>query len=263
MKNKKNLTREIVVNTLVDALKPLEYIEAFWEAGAAAFGRIDDWSDIDLYLIVDETKVDEAFLAVEKALRSLSPIRQKYEVKQLPWPSVFQAFYRLENASEYMLIDLAIMTSNSPEKFLEPETHGRAVFYFNKTDNAELPKLDREALVGKLQESLERLRVRFDMFNIFVQKEINRGNWLEAIDLYHGVTLTSLVETLRIRYKPVHYDFKMRYVHYELPSGVIKRLERLYFIEDLEELQVKYHEATEWFRKAISEINPNVVYDKR
>lgn len=257
MKGKKNLTREIIVDVLVDALKPLEHVRAFWEAGAAAFGRIDDWSDIDLYLIVDETKVDDAFQAVEKALTLLSPVRQKYKVPQLPWPDVFQAFYKLENASEYLLIDLAILTPNSPEKFLEPQTHGKAVFYFNKSGGVQLPNLDKEALVRKLRERLERLRERFDMFNIFVQKEINRSNWLEAVDLYHALTLGSLVETLRIRYKPVHHEFKMRYVHYELPSKITKRLERLYFVENAMDLQEKYHEATRWFHKAISEIDPD------
>jgi len=34
------------------------------------------------------------------------------------------------------------------------------------------------------------------MFNNFVQKEINRGNSLEALDLYRGLTLATLLETL-------------------------------------------------------------------
>jgi len=56
MGNAKECTREIIIQTLVDALKPLDYIYAFWEGDAAAFDRIDEWSDIDLYLVVDERK---------------------------------------------------------------------------------------------------------------------------------------------------------------------------------------------------------------
>ena len=48
------LTRERVIQTLVVALKPLDYVHAFWEGGAAALNRIDEWSDIDLYLDVDD-----------------------------------------------------------------------------------------------------------------------------------------------------------------------------------------------------------------
>jgi hypothetical protein len=68
---------------------------------------------------------------------------------------------------------------SSPDTFLEPEIHGNVTFYFNKYSKVKPPQLDREALVKKLHERLERLQARFDMFNIFVQKEINRSHLLE------------------------------------------------------------------------------------
>jgi hypothetical protein len=88
-----------------------------------------------------------------------------------------------------------------------------------------------------------------------VQKEINRGNSLEAIDLYHNLTLATLIEILRIKHNPLHYDFRMRYVHYELPSDVIKKLESLYFVRDEKDLQKKYNEAVEWLQEIMSNIN--------
>jgi len=254
MKDKDKVKRETVIQTLVNALKPLSYVYAFYEGGAAAFGRVDDWSDIDLYLIVEDTKVNEAFLAVEEALKSISSIKQKYEVTQLPWPGVSQAFYRLDNASEYLIIDLAILKLNSPEKFLQSEIHGNVVFYFNKLDKINVPRFDRDAFAEKIGERLKRLQGRFDMFSNFVQKEINRGNFLEALDLYYSLVLGSLVEVLRIEHNPVHYDFRMRYVHYELLPEDVAELERLYFVKNAEELQAKYREATEWFRKAMSKV---------
>ena len=242
MTKEKGLTRDIIIQTLVNALRPLDYIHAFYEGGAIAFNRVDEWSDIDLYLVVDDKKVDEAFLAVEKTLKSLSPIKQKYAVPQLPWPGVSQAFYKLENASEYLIIDLAVLKLSSPEKF-----------YFNKSDKMTYSPFDKEIMVRKLHERLERLQTRFDMFNSFVQKEVNRGNYLEAIDLYYGLILSPLVEALRIKYNPIHHDFRMRYVHYELPSEITEKLEQFYFVLDKEDLQEKYHEAIKWFQEIISE----------
>jgi len=255
MMNKKRLTRDTIIKTLVNALEPLDYVHAFWEGGAVAFKRIDQWSDIDLYLVVDDEKVDETFLVVESALKSLSPIKQKSEILRPPWPGLSQAFYKLEDASEYLLIDLAVLKLSSPEKFLEPKIHGNVVFYFNKSDQVKHSPFDKDALVKKLQERLEKLKARFDMFNNFVQKEINRGNHLEAIDLYYTLTLATLVEALRIRYNPVHYDFKMRYIHYELPSETTQKLEHLYFVKDEKDLQEKYHKATIWFYEMVSEID--------
>jgi hypothetical protein len=255
MPSEKTLTREAVIQAVVKALRPVDYVHALYEGGAAAFRRIDEWSDIDLYIIVDENRVEETFQACEDALASLSGIQQKYEIPQTGWPGVYQAFYKLENTSEYLIIDLAILTPNSQEKFLEPEIHGNAVFHLNKNNSIKLPHLDTEAFAGKLHARALRLKQRFRMFNIFVQKEINRGNTLEAIDLYHVVTLASLIEALRIKHNPLHHDFKLRYAHYELPEGVVKRLESLSFVKDQKDLQEKYTEASKWFSETISEIN--------
>lgn len=255
MMNENVLTRDIIIQTLVNALKPLGYVHAFWEGGAAALNRIDEWSDIDLYLVVDDKKVDETFLVVEKALKSLSPIKQKYDVAHSSESGIFQAFYRLGGASEYLVIDLAVLTLSSPDKFLKPEIHGDGVFFFNKSDKVKVPSLDTKTMIGKLLKRLERLRTRFDMFNNFVQKEVNRGNYLEAIDFYRVLTLGSLVEALRMRYNPLHYNFGIRYVHYEIPLEEIEKLKRLFFVKDEKDLQEKYREGTKWFHAIVPEIN--------
>jgi hypothetical protein len=251
--SEKTATRDALVKTLVEALQPLDYVHAFYESGAIAFNRLDEWSDLDLYLVVDDGRADDAFIAVETALKSLSPIRQKFAIPQLPWPGVSQAFYRLERASDYLLIDLAVISLSGPEKFLAPEIHGKAVFYFNKSDRVKVPSVDKEELVKTLQQRLARLKDRFAMFNIFVQKEINRGNYLEALVLYYSMTLGSVVDVLRIKYSPFHHDFKTRYVQYELPKSIVKKLEALYFVKDGKDLRVKYHAATDWFDELVAE----------
>ena len=251
--SKEIVTRNALIKTLVEALKPLDYVHAFYESGAIAFNRLDEWSDVDLYVVVDDGKADDVFVAVEAALRSLSPIRQKFAIPQLPWPGVSQAFYKLEWASEYLLIDLAVIALSGPEKFLAPEIHGKAVFYFNKSDRVKVPNVDKEELAKTLKQRLLRLKDRFAMFNVFVQKEINRGNYLEALVLYYSMTLGSVVDVLRIRYSPFHHDFKTRYVQHELPKPIVKKLERLYFVKDAEDLRVKYREASEWFNELVAE----------
>jgi hypothetical protein len=247
--------RRRIVVALMKFLEPLEYVHAFYEGGAAAFGRIDEWSDLDLYAIVDDGKVEQTFRVVEEALSSVHQIDMKYPVLQPPWPGVSQAFYRLKNISRYLLVDFAVLTQGGGEKFLEPDIHGDNVFYFNKSPRVKLPTLDKQKFKDRMYDRLERLSARFDMFNIFVQKEINRSNWLEALDLYYSITLASLVEALRARYDSFHYDFKMRYIHYELPAEIVVRLQDLYFVQDKRELQSKYDEASKWFLTAISEVS--------
>ncbi len=246
-------SRSDIVSALVNSLRQLGYVQAFWEGGAIAFDRVDKYSDIDAYVLVDVERVQETFDVVEKTLEALSPIKQKYPVRQNPWPGVSQAFYRLENASEYLVLDLAILTSTSSTRFLEPDIHGKAVFYFNKTGIDEAPTVDKPAFESKMAERLSMLDERFQMFGNFVEKEIERGNSLEAIEYYRTIMIPSLVEALRAKYFPMHYDFRMRYVQYELPKDTVRRLERLCFVSNMEDLQRKYLEARSWFLETRAE----------
>jgi len=252
--NEKKLTRKIIIETLINSLKPIDYIHAFWEGGAVAFNRVDKWSDLDLYFVVDNDRINDTLQEIEKALELLSPIVHKYEIKQMIWPDIFQVFYKMENTSEYLLIDLAIIKISSREKFLDPAVHGNVVFYFNKSNKIKVPHPRNNFSAEKLRHRLTRLKMRFDLFNIFVQKEINRGNSIEAIDLYYNVTISSIIEILRIKHHPPHHEFKMRYIHYELPSEVVEKLEHLCFVKTIEDLKEKYDEATRWFNETIFQL---------
>jgi len=248
-----NVTRKDIVRVLLNTLEPLDYVHAFYEGGAAAFNRIDEWSDIDLYVVADDNKVEETFLAAENALRTLSPIERKLRTPQLSWPGVFQTFYKLEKASEFLLVDFAVIQQNASEKFLEPRVHGNVTFYFNKNSSVKPAVFDPEEFQERLRQRLGLLQARFDMFNNLVQKEINRSNSLEAIEWYHNFTLAMLVEALRIKHNPMHHNFRMRYVHYELPPETIRKLEELFFVKDARDLQEKFDKATKWFQETISE----------
>jgi len=259
MKHGEELTRETIVRALAEALDSLDYVHAFYEGGAAASDTVDKWSDLDFYVVVGDDKVNDILAVIERALETLSPIQLKYEPSHLEWPGLYQAFYKLAKANRYLLIDLVVLKTGSAEKFLQPEIHGDVVFHINKSDAIKPPPLDRVAFVRKLQERVKKLRARCDMSNDFVQKEINRHNDLEAIDLYHNLTLAMLVEVLRIRHNPLHYDFGMHYVRYELPAEALRRLSHLYFVRDGADLQRKYDEATQWLRAEMSEIREDNV----
>lgn len=255
MKKEEIVTRNDIIEVLIKALKPLNYVHAFWEGGAIAFNRLDEWSDIDLYAVVDDDKVEETFNVIENALKTLSPIKQKLYIPQLPWPGISQTFYKLEKTSEFLIVDFAVIKLSAPDKLLETEIHGNLVFYFNKSKKLKPSRLDRNSFLEKLQARIEMLKVRFDLFNNLVEKEINRGNILEALEWYRAFTLSSLIEVLRMKYYPFHYNFRMRYIHYELPHEIVRELENLYFVKNEEDLKEKYVKATEWFIKEISGID--------
>ena len=246
------ITRETIVRTLSAALEPLPWVDAFWEGGSAAFGRADAWSDADLYVVVADDRLGEAFPVVERALTTLSPISLKYEPAWPPESGTAQAFYRLEKAGEFLLVDLAVFRRSACDKYLEPELHGQALFSFNKGGAVTVPSLDKEAFLAKLLARRDRLRMRVELFAPFVTKELLRGNGLGALEAYERVILDALGQALWMRYRPAHYAFGMKYAKHELPAEVVSRLEQLSFVARPDELAGKTREAVAWFQETVN-----------
>lgn len=241
------LTRQHILRALTQALEPLEYTCAMWEGGAACFDRVDEWSDIDLQIDVHDERVDDALQVVERTLLELSPIDLKYELPQPTWHGHAQTFFRLQNASPFLLVDLVVMRHSNANKFLEPEIHGNAVVYFDKCGVIEGNHLDLQAHGERMQERLATLGTLFDLFQTLTLKELKRGNEVEALSFYQAYTLRPLVEALRIRHDPARHNFHTRYLKYDFPAEIAERLKPLFFVRDAEDLRLKHQQAQAWF----------------
>jgi hypothetical protein len=250
----RQLTRDEIVSALEKAFLPLDWTHAMWQAGAIAFDRVDQWSDIDLQIDVDDDHVEETFAIVEKTLESLSPIDLKYRLPEPTWHGHSQAFYRLRGASPYLLLDLSVSRKSNPNKFIQPGIHGNAVVHFDRSGSTNYEPLDMTQLAGKLRSRLETLRLTFDLNRILTLKELHRGNIIEAISFYQGFVLRPLVEALRIRYAPTRHGFHTRYVQYDLPGDVVGTLESLFFVGSPDDLREKFDRAERLFRDTVEEI---------
>lgn len=239
--------RHEVLDALKGALEPLDYVHAMWEAGAVSFGRIDQWSDIDLQTVVEDDRVEETFSVVERTLEGLSPIDLKHRLPEPTWHGHSQVFYRLERASPFLLLDFVVMKASSGNRFLAPEIHGRPRVYFDKTGAVEFEPFDPADFAEGLRRRKADLAVLFDLFGILTDKEVNRGNDIEAVAFYQAYTLRPLLQLLRMIHDPTRHNFHTRYVHYNLPEGDVDRLRRLFFVADLDDLREKQLEARAWF----------------
>jgi predicted nucleotidyltransferase len=248
------VTRDRVLSNLRERLEPLEYVHAMWEAGAIAFGRVDEWSDVDLQIVVDDDRVESALGAVESALEELSPIDATFRFPEPVWHGHSQAFYRLRDASPYLLLDLVVMKRSNENRFLEFAIHGRPFVHFDKSGVVVPAPFDPSAMSQKIRGRIEGLRARFDMFQVMVTKEVERRQPVEAVAYYHGLILRPIVEMLRIIHDPIRHDFHTRYVYHAFPRDVIERLEPLFFPRDLEDLEEKRRDALTWFEELAREV---------
>ena len=241
------VSRKNILAAIRSALEPLPFTHALWEGGAAAFGRVDEFSDIDLIVDVDDDQVEQALAVVEAALTGLAPIELKYEIPQPTWHGHAQTFFRLAGSGPFLLVDMAVVRHSNPNKFLEREIHGDLVVHFDKDGTTTPPDFDPAALAASLQARRAKLKTLFALFQSLTLKEINRKAWIEALAFYQAYTLRPLIEALRIRAGSPRAAFATRYVYHDLTREEIARLEKLYFVSDGADLARKQAEAAGWF----------------
>lgn len=243
--------RAEITSRLVSFLQNLPHVNAVWEGGAASWKRVDEWSDIDLQADVEDDYVEGTMSLTSKFLVETFGIELSFPVLQ-GWPGVTQTFFRLKNTSPFLLIDFAIIKNSSPFKFLEEEIHGGAIVHFDRkgiTANTSL----QENIHEKLKARLPVLKTRFEIFQVLVEKELNRANWVEAFGFYQGFTLQPLLEAVRMVHSPYHWNFSTRYFYYDLPEEWIEKIEPLYFIQNPADLKAKWQLAGTYFNKALEE----------
>lgn len=246
--------RNRCVQTLQAALEPCDFVLAFWEAGSVAMGRADQYSDLDLLVLVTDGQTDAAVAVCEEALRRIAPIDLRYEVIQPSWHGHWQAFYHLAGTDPFLLVDLVVMETANPNRFLEPEIHGRPLVYFDKQGLLHQAPTDPHAFAVKLKHRLVFLEVPAELYHPFVDKELLRGRPLDALHFYNGLLLSRLIEALRMRYCPWRYNFGMRYLGHDLPPDVYQALQPLCFIGGAQELPEKKAAVLTLLRQTLAEL---------
>jgi predicted nucleotidyltransferase len=250
-----DLKRDDIVSMMVEKLRQADYVDAVWEAGAASFGRVDEWSDIDLYVVCDDDRVENVITVIEQVLGTMGKVDLKFRVPEPTWHGNSQVFWRIKEASPFLFIDAAIMKKSSKEKFLQYSIHGKPLVHFDKTGVIKNDPVNIEEYFKEMKDRFEAHKTTFEMFQVLVLKELNRGNVMEALSYYLSYILRPLIEVLRMTYTPWHYRFFTTYVYYEMPAHIVERLHRLYFVNDEKTLKKCREEAETWFWKAVKTLD--------
>ncbi len=247
-------TTNEIVSALYNAFSINPFAQAMWQGGAAAFNRTDQWSDIDIMLIVDDGYEQQAMALVQTVLEKEFGIDNLFAIDPPHWPGMLQTFFRLKNTSPFLLIDFSVLPVSAADKFAEPEIHGNAVVLFDKKNIlTSVTPVDVAQLKAKLLHRIAMHRHKQDIFWVMVDKELNRNNAIDAFVFYWSFTLSPLVEMLRIKYSPFHWNFGSRYLAKHLPKDIADKLQLLYYVKDIEDLKAKNVEARAWLVTAVDE----------
>lgn len=246
------LTRQQLAGALQQALHDQPEVDAAWEGGSAAFDRDDALSDLDVVAVVADDAVADCFERVQAALAALSPVTLRHD----PAGTVGfqQRFYRLRDAGEFLVVDLVLIRRSDPLLFREVELHGQGRTWFDRRGLLVERHLDLAADLAQAAARVPVLHDAFEMFQHIVTKERLRGHAGDALLFYQGMTLRPLIEALRLLHRPERRIFGPRYLARDLPPDVVRRIEALSFVRDLDHLAALHDEARRWFGQCIARL---------
>jgi hypothetical protein len=249
------ITRARLVDAMHSTLEPRSDVHAAWLGGADAFGAADALSDVDLNVDVSDGAVRSVFGAIEAALDELGGVEARWQVPEPTWHGHAQTFYRLRDAPETLLLDVALQERNTThDRFLEREQHGEPVVLFDRVGVARSRPLDRPAQASKMRARLDQIAARAAVFGCFPQKEARRGRPLDALAFWHSMLIAPLVEVLRMRWCPDRFSFGLRYLDRDLPAEVHARLRELAYVKDLDDLVEKAPRARAWLADEVARL---------
>lgn len=256
------LDRRQIIRVFTKTLQSSPAVLACWEAGSAAFGRHDQWSDIDLYLVVADDQVEPVMNKIEEIVANLGGYDLKFRLPEPTWHGNSQVFYRFKNSNPFLFLDAAVIKESSPEKFLQFAIHGRPIVYFDKQGVVQDKPIEVDTFIDRLKKRVETMKTTFELFQVLTLKELNRQKETIALPFYFSMTLRPLVEALRIKHAPLHYNFFTAYLDHDLPPDVYQRLQKFFFVADGLELIRRHAEAGAWFWETIASIDFDEIREK-
>jgi hypothetical protein len=230
------LERQKFIKSLVSQLSFHPFINACWEGGAAGHNQLDQYSDIDLRLEVEDNHIERAFEETEKALMSVASIAYKRREPEPNWHGHSHCFYKFIEFPDCFVLDLVIMKESSTNKFTDIERHGSPIIYFDKKNSIRTISSDTEEFKLKRKMRLNDLVLFFPFLKSVTLKAILRSKPLDAFARYH-VLISSLVEILGMKYRPFRYDFGFRYCHNDFPDDIQIQLEKFCYPSNLKILE--------------------------
>lgn len=246
-------SREDIVGAVSEALFRHPFVFACWLEGADAQEWVDAYSDIDMWLDVQDGHEGDVLKGVKWTLGSLAPLEFEYEAEH-PHLQIRQAFFRLQGTPEFLVLDLNIQ-SHSRDLAFTRENKGEAIkVLFNKADAIKFKPLDKAQFEEELQERIERLERECSLFQVWVKKELARNRFLEALRNYHSHVLQPLVEVLRIKYEPTKRDFYLKDISQDLPSDVVATLTALYAVNTTTDIAAKLPRASRLMAETVAEL---------
>jgi predicted nucleotidyltransferase len=250
-------TYAAIKESLASRLEGEDRVLAAWEGGSAATGYFDEYSDLDLMIVIKDKDTESIFQILQDHLESKYGILRMFRVPEPAWHGMSQCFYLVKNCSEFFYLDIAVIPSENQRKFTEPDRHGHALVWFDKEgiyQPKETPNRERDDLARRVFHAA----TDYDwIITAELGKALARDNWIASQMNYHAFVNRHLVPLMNIKYRPAKADFGIRYAEREFPKAVAAELGDLLKISSLDDIRKGKDRVTELFEALKTELEPD------
>jgi len=247
------ITRQQIIEALGNELKNNSFVFAFWLEGADAHNRVDEYSDMDVWLDVQNGHEGMVIEQIQSILSKIAPLDFEHEIKH-PHPKIRQKFFHLKDTSEFLIIDVCVQSHSREFWYTKEHADEKIKIIFEKEKVIKFRNLNKIEFQNFQKKRVAELKKTYSFFQAWVKKGVNRGNFLEALDYYHSFILEPLVELLRIRYEPTKREFGLKHIEHDLPKDILQKLEDLYKVNSTFEISTQSQKANELFFEVLKEV---------
>lgn len=245
----------IIIKRLKEELEPLQYVHAMWLEGADAIGQADEYSDIDIYIDIEDEYEQEAIDKVENILSTVSEIDYKYVMNH--WHhKLRQRIYHLKGSSEYLMIDFCWQLHSRDKEeyvYIKGNTIEAAKVIFDKSEIIRYKDYKEEDYKSFNTEALADCKYRYSQ-HCRVTKYIHRGMYLEAYAYYNKYVLEPLIHVLRMIYTPAHAHYYLIHISQHLPKIEVEKLQFFAQISTLKDIEDRIPLAEVWFSELVEKL---------
>lgn len=227
-------------------------INAMWLEGSDSQDTVDQFSDLDIVLDVEDGYELEVFKQIENILSSLSPVDLNYE-KENYHPKLKTKFFHLKGTPESLFLDITIQSHSRNFKFVKENDSEIPIVIFDRKGIIQFKSLNHEEYNSELLNRLYHLENTINQ-KARAEKYISRNNLIEAIGYYQKFVMAPLIELLRIKYKPINYDYYIVSISKHLPKEMLRKIEELYVVSSLDELNQKIQISYDLFYSILPEV---------
>lgn len=218
-----------------------------WEGGSKATDFDDEFSDLDLMVVVHDDSVESIFQLIEETIQSMTKIIKKFRIPEPSWHGFSQAFYLLDDVGPYFYIDLAIIKASIPDKFTVIKRHGKRYIWFEKEPIESLDVERGEVVFERARKAYKQATINDFIYQREIIKNIDRNRFTEAFPFFFRFLNHQFAVMLNIRYRIDKVDFSLRYGYRDYPKEIQDLIEQAMKVSSIEELKHLYLKVNQYY----------------